>query len=373
MRLPDGGGNEITFVAPYADMGGGLRVIAVHADRLRKRGHEVVVVSQPPRPPTFRKQVRSVLRGSGWIRPPQRETHLDSVDVPHRVLARWGPVTDADVPDADVVVATWWETAEWVAKLSPRKGAKAYLVQGYEIFPHVPRDRAAATYRLPMHRITVSTWLSRLMRDVHGDTEVSLVPNSVDHAIFHAPPRGKQATPTVGFVYSTATVKGYPTTYEALSLVRSRIPGLRTVSFGLHQPSPDLPLPAGASFVRRPPQDQIRHLYSQADVWVSGSSSEGFSLPLLEAMACRCPVVCTPVGLAFDFVEEGITGHVVPAGDPAAMAEAILQVLGLSDARWLTMSTAAHSAATAYDWDKASILFEEALLTAIRKAGRSNS
>jgi glycosyltransferase involved in cell wall biosynthesis len=297
------------------------------------------------------------------------ESHLDYVDVPHKVMPRWQPVTDADLPDADVVVATWWETAEWVARLSPSRGAKAYFVQGHEVFEHVPKDRAAATYRLPLHKITVSSWLSGLMRDLYGDGDASLVPNSVDHALFHALPRGKQPVPTAGFVYSSGTFKGCRTTFEAFARVRRRLPGLRLVAFGLEEPTSGLPLPEGTSYVRRPPQDQIRSVYSQCDVWVSGSTSEGFSLPLLEAMACGCPVVSTAVGGALDFLKDGVNGHVVPVGDSAAMADRIERVLALPDAEWRALSDRARATAVGYDWDAAAVLFEEALLAAVRKSG----
>ena len=43
-----------------------------------------------------------------------------------------------------VVIATWWETAEWVAGLSPRKGAKAYFLQHHEVHPGQPVDRVRA-------------------------------------------------------------------------------------------------------------------------------------------------------------------------------------------------------------------------------------
>jgi glycosyltransferase involved in cell wall biosynthesis len=87
-------------------------------------------------------------------------------------------------------------------------------------------------------------------------------------------------------------------------------------------------------------------------------------------MACRCPVVSTAVGGALDLVKEGVNGHVVPVGDPVAMADRIVRVLALPDPQWRALSDAAHATATGYDWDAATALFEDALRTAIRKAGR---
>lgn len=52
------------------------------------------------------------------------------------------------------------------------------------------------------------------------------------------------------------------------------------------------------------------------DVFVSTSQHEGFGLVFLEAMASRLPVVCYDHGGQTDFLEDGITGFVVPLNDP---------------------------------------------------------
>ena len=70
---------------------------------------------------------------------------------------------DADLPDADIVIATWWETAEWVNALSPAKGRKVYFIQHHEVFSYLPVERSRATYRLPLHKIVISRWLKDLM------------------------------------------------------------------------------------------------------------------------------------------------------------------------------------------------------------------
>ena len=125
-------------------------------------------------------------------------SHLDGSGLDHHVLDRWRPVTDVDVPDGDVVIATWWETAEWVNALSPNKGAKVYFIQHHEIFPYLPVERCEATYRMPLHKIVVARWLQQVMSTRYGDEIVDVVPNSVDRTQFFAADRGKQSTPTVG-------------------------------------------------------------------------------------------------------------------------------------------------------------------------------
>lgn len=358
---------RITFVLSGGfDLSGGDRVISIYADRLQKRGHEVFVISRPLQAPTLKQQIRALLKGQGWIaRSPNRASHFDNTTVPRVCLERHRPVVDADLPDADVVIATWWETAEWVANLSPSKGAKVHFVQHHEVFEYLAQDRVAAAYRLPLHKITISRWLVDIIRDVYGQNTVDLIPNSVNTAQFFAPPRGKQPTPTVGMLYSHVYWKGCDIGLQAFELARQQIPNLKLVAFGNYPLIPQLPLPQSASFTYAPAQDSIRDLYASCDVWMGCSRSEGFYLPFLEAMACRCPVVSTAVGGPKDAIEDGVNGYLVPVDDPEALADRLVKVLQSSEQEWRTMSEAAYTTATGYTWDDATDRLEAALIRAI--------
>jgi glycosyltransferase involved in cell wall biosynthesis len=312
---------RITFVLPHAGMSGGNRVLAIYASRLQRRGHEVRVVSIPQAVPSFARKLKSLLRGRGWPPDPEPEhSWFDGLEVPHRVLERVRAVTDADVPDADVVLATFWRTAPWVAALSPRKGAKAIFVQGYETAPDRFDPMLDAVWRLPLTKIVVASWLADLARERFGDTNVHLVPNSVDTAQFRAPPRGKQARPTAGMLYSTSPAKGADVAVAALERVRRRLPELRVIAFSADRVSEQLSLPDWIEFHYRPPQEEIPRLYARCDVWLCASRREGFHLPALEAMACRCPVVSTRMGGPKDLIEEGANGLLVDVDDAEALA-----------------------------------------------------
>jgi glycosyltransferase involved in cell wall biosynthesis len=63
--------------------------------------------------------------------------------------------------------------------------------------------------------------------------------------------------------------------------------------------------------------------YRRAQVLVSPSLYEGFGLPAAEAMACGTPVVASDGGALPEVVADGVTGRIVPAGDAAALADAI--------------------------------------------------
>jgi glycosyltransferase involved in cell wall biosynthesis len=363
---------RITFISPTVDMSGGVRVMVIHARLLMRMGHAVRIISPPPRVASPMQKLKSLLKGKGWPGdPPRPKSHLDASGVEHQVLNHWRPVTDEDVPDGDIVIATWWETAEWVSALSPSKGAKVYFIQHHEIFSYLPVARCHATYRLPLHKILVARWLKEAMHKYYADDVVDLVPNSVDRAQFFAEVRGKQSVPTVGFLYATTHFKGLDVSLKALETVRQRMPGLRMICFGSERPTPELPLPKEVEFFFCPPQDQIRNLYARCDVWITTSRSEGFNLTAMEAMACRTPVVATRTGWPEESVKSGKNGVLVDIDDQMAIAQGVEWLLSRSDEAWRILSSNAYNAAASGSWEESAAMFEKALMHACQRSARS--
>ena len=341
-------------------MSGGNKVIAIYAKALADRGHRVSIVAPAHPKVTLKQRIKALVKTRKWLRQPAHHpSHLDGLGLDCRILDRFRPVTDADVADADVVIATWWETAEWVAKLSSAKGAKVYFVQHHEVFHYLPVERARATYKLPMQKIVIARWLQDLMAVEYGDTSAVLVRNAVDHEQFCAPPRGKQKVPTIGFLYAPIHFKGTDVTLQAIDRLRQRIPNLRVIAFGIFQP--DLNFDKNIEFHYSPPQQQIRQLYAQCDVWVTASRSEGFNLPAMEAMACRTPVVSTRTGWPEEGIETGRNGVLVDVDDVDALAEGIQWVLRLAEADWSMVSSHAYETVAGYSWENSSLQFEQAL------------
>ena len=343
---------RFTFLLPSDNLTGGTRVVAVYARELMALGHEVLVVTCAPDRLPMRRRLGRWLRGEA---PPPAPVpgHIALSGVPHRVMDRPGPITAADVPDADVIVATWWETAVWMHAMPECKGRRVHLIQGYEVWlgEHwVPQVHAAL--RLPNTKIAISHDLRRTIEDALGPLNITVVPNAVDPRQFHAPPRGRQAVPTVGFVYAEAAIKGAGICARACELARERLPDLRVVAFGTDTPSAAVPLPAGARYTQRPAQAALREQYAACDAWLFGSRLDSFGLPILEAMACRTPVIAVPIGAAPELLGGG-AGLLVPSEDPAAMADAIVRVLTQPAADWQRMSDTSHDIAHGYGWGDA--------------------
>lgn len=356
---------KITFVLPpLYSYAGGERVTLCIIEGLCKRGHELTLVCNRAPGPGLKERIRKWLRGQVFSPPTKDSEFVRAVAARCRVIDTVGDIGDERVPDADVVVATWWRTADYVAGLSARKGAKVYYVQDYGAASQ-PMDELKRTWDLPLYKITLCQWMKELLLE-HRDEEIVVVPNGIDLDQFSTPPRHMPEVPTVGFLYTTHVEKGIDICIEAVRRARERLPNLRVVAFGSKKPAPELPLPEGTDFRFCPPDEVLPELYGACTVWLFGSRREGFGLPLLESMACRTPVIATPAAYAPEIVNDQ-RGRLVPHEDPEAMANAIVELCNLSKSEWEHMSEACREAALPHTWDDAVAKFEKALVSAVTK------
>jgi glycosyltransferase involved in cell wall biosynthesis len=103
--------------------------------------------------------------------------------------------------------------------------------------------------------------------------------------------------------------------------------------------------------------------YRSADVLVAAPWYEPFGLTPLEAMACGVPVIGTAVGGLIDTVVDGVTGDLVPAGDPAALGTALRQLLRDRRRRSAYATAALDRAGRYYSWKRAAAELVEVYAT----------
>ena len=73
--------------------------------------------------------------------------------------------------------------------------------------------------------------------------------------------------------------------------------------------------------------DDVREHLSSFALFVSAAREEPFGLVIAEAMACGVPVIATKTEGAREIIEEGVSGEIVPVGNPQSLAQAILDLL----------------------------------------------
>lgn len=226
------------------------------------------------------------------------------------------------MPIADDVVATAVETAVPVARLSPERGRKHYLVQGFESWA-TPEHEVRATYRLGMSNIVVSDWLKKLVWDESG-VEPRLIKNPIDASIFYPEPDVERHPHEVACLYHVDAHKGFDDLYKALRIAKAALPDLTVNAFG----TPERPewLPEWFRYTRDANQDQLREIYSRSSVFACATVNEGFGLTLPESMFCGCALASTCFQGVWEYATEDCA-MLSPIHDPVALAANVIALL----------------------------------------------
>ena len=186
--------------------------------------------------------------------------------------------------------------------------------------------------------LTVSSSSKRDIVEQYGlrADQLEVVPIGADHTHF----RPRPEIPRVpGRVMTTASAdvpfKGLLPLVEAIAKLRTERPDTHLVVVGRLRPESPvasaierLGLQGAVTFESGVSDERMVQLYAEAQVAVVPSLYEGFSLPAVEALACGVPLVATRGGALPEVVgEHGVTGMLVPPGDPGALSIAIRTVL----------------------------------------------
>ncbi len=336
---------RVTFVIP-GPAGGGTRAVTMLANGLIDRGHTARILFPKPRrglKGTLRYVYVSWRFGSrqDWLR-----------EFAGEVIC-YDELTREVAEDSDAIIGVGVDCMLAVATLPDSCGRKVHNCHGMEPWIEARMDRAWA---MPVPRIVCASYLEPEMRRRGSDDPVYIVPNGVDERKYFAD-AAAGARNGVGTVFHKGIAKDPDTVRAVLWKLNSRRPELPLYVFGTSKPND---VPSSVRCVRFPTIDQARMCYSSSLVWFCGSRNEGFSMPLLEAMACGCAVVSTDCGGPADFVDNEGNGFLVPVGDADGVAMRILEMLD-DRARLTEMAAAAKSTANAFTWDRAVDKLEAAL------------
>ena len=101
-----------------------------------------------------------------------------------------------------------------------------------------------------------------------------------------------------------------------------------------------LPLPTlNSGYIQS--DDQLRTVYSAADVFLQPSLEESFGNMAIEALCCGTPVIAFDVGVAPEIIQPHELGRVIPLGDTHQMAIALLDVIQRPE-HWHALSLRCH-------------------------------
>lgn len=327
----------------------------VLAHALAARGHRVDLVVSNAKG-LFRSQISPLVRlvdiedwwmRLPWIRTRKRRRALVSAPALARYLRRERPHVLLSASHYINLAALWGRRLA---------GTRTRLV----ISHHTQLSRAIANTSFPGRRRPLLGWMVRhfyaaadaIVAVSNGVADnlaaVATLPRTGIHTIYNPvvtpelvvkarepldhPWFTPGVPPVVLAVGRLAEQKDFPTLLRAFPRVRATRP-VRLLILGEGGKRPELEALATAlgvaGDVALPGVSENPFAYmARAAVFVLSSAYEGLPTVLIEALACGCPVVSTncPSGPA-EILEGGAYGPLVPVGDDAALAKAILSVL----------------------------------------------
>jgi glycosyltransferase involved in cell wall biosynthesis len=381
---------EINFILPGIGVSGGSRAIFEISDRLEKRGHEVRIVFPFLPPGYFLEDERSWLnirKVLGAFRRSRRSepdwfefnSNAEFKRIPSLYPTRY---FENSVPDADISIATAWQTAEFVANLADSKGEKYYFVQHYEVWklwenracwnlakkenPDIPslgmvniepkkeefrqhKSKVDRTYSLPLSKIVTSSWeeavMSELGEEYVGSVDIGIEMEPID--------KDYEENIEILALYRGKDHKGDNQVLSSFKQLNSKFQDVRFVMFGSKPEN----LPGFIEFHNNPKDEKMTELYSRADLLIYPSWVEGWGMPPMEAMACKTGLVSTDVGAVDDYTPEGGV-EFVPVRDSEAIAEKVDELLD-DEERIENMKQKNYEYIQEYTWENTVNQFEE--------------
>ena len=143
---------------------------------------------------------------------------------------------------------------------------------------------------------------------------------------------------TLGIVSRLETIKGMDLVIPAFAEVLKKHPDTRLIVVGngslrssMEQQAVELGCADHITWAGRQPQEELSNWYSQMDIVLIPSRSEGFGLTAIEAMSNGCVVVASNIGGLPEVVRDGVCGLLHHSEDTSNMADKIISLINDKD------------------------------------------
>lgn len=272
---------KINIILPFKRMTGGIRVVYIYANYLVEQGHDVVcyvpMLSYKGKGQSVLYRLKASLGNTI-----KKEQWFDQ-----KFTLKLVPyIAEKFVRDADVTIATAWQTAYDVARFSAQKGKKYYFIQDYEIF-NGDKEQVESSYNLPLQLITVTNGLKETIAQF-TQKPIAVVYNGLSDEEYLTGEKPRSELPSLVMMYHESEHKRTQDGLRIIEHLKEKYPELKVNIFGRRIPEK---LPEAYRVAVNPERSVILDMYRQSDIYLFTSDIESWGLPIVEAMANKCAVV----------------------------------------------------------------------------------
>ncbi|CAH0122354.1 D-inositol-3-phosphate glycosyltransferase [Paenibacillus sp. CECT 9249] len=287
---------KIAYVIPGCGISGGIAVICQHANRLLKRGYDVILITED-----------------------------------NNTAIEWFPnqlvqvITLKDAPsNLDIVIATGWSTAYTIQHINAKR--KIYFVQSDEsrFYPANSHEskKALESYHLPYEYMTEAKWIQKWLKE-NFNKDSYYVPNGLDEEIIYETepmsPKGKKIRVLLEGPIDIP-FKGMEDAFSAIKDLDCEVWCISSAGRPKEEWKCDM-------FFEKVPMDKMKQIYSSCDIFLKMSRIEGFFGPPLEMMACGGACVVGEVTGYDEYIQNGYNAIVVKQGDVRGAREAVKELI----------------------------------------------
>jgi FkbM family methyltransferase len=311
---------RITYlISSILGVTGGNQTLLRQAEEMRRRGHDVTIVTYTAQPDWFKFKTRVIQAPAG------------------RPLS-------ASVPPSDVVVATYFANApELMAIKAP---VKIYYAQGDQFvfadatMADTPKNRqwrelSRASYLLPGIRfVPNSRNLADAVQKLCGRHPDAILPVCTDQTIFRPLQRSLPGSKfrllivgpdARGTESEPLLFKGIQDIQDALHILARKNPHFTAVRMAAD--APDIFARFPCEYYIAPSDEMKTMLFGTSHIHIYASHYDSCPRPPQEAMAGGCAVVCTATAGAMEYCRDGENALLVPIKSPEAIANAVERLI----------------------------------------------
>ena len=228
--------------------------------------------------------------------------------------------------------------------LDPQRGRRSFaframtrrILSGLQAAAHVTCDSAATRDDILWHRLLPPERLTVVHNGVHPALTANADPFA-DREVATKLGRGAGNCPELLHVGSTIPRKRIDVLLRVFAVVRKHVPDCRLVRVGTpftpqqESLAAELGVRQYIDWLERLDTRLLASCYRRASAVLQPSESEGFGLPVIEALACGAPVVASDIPPLREV--GGDAADYCPLGDLSAWTSAILQIIFRGDER----------------------------------------